>query len=152
MVPLCARLEAQVEGSEISESGGVVKFLEDLSEGMVMGLCGQQARSTKEILTRECGLEHAYSVETPLGEIDKERGKCEAMAPEKATRIRRVMARLNYMSQDRVDIATAANVISRWRSKPRQCGEVVLNRCISFFSLAILNVRFSFNDRRCLHV
>ena len=118
----------ELKGSEISESGGVVKFLGRTTRRDGDGSVRTADTKHQEILIRE----YANSVETLLGDIDKEREKCEAMGPERATRFRRAVARLNYMSQDRVDIAAAANVVSRWLSKPRQCDEVVLKRCIRY--------------------
>ena len=83
----------------------------------------------REILIDEWGLVSANRAETPAGEDGRENREAHALlGPEEARRFRRAVARLNYMSLDRPDLATAANLLSRWMAAPRQGDEKLLKR------------------------
>ena len=49
-----------------------------------------------------------------------------------ATKVRRGIARINYMSQDRPDLSPVAKVMSQHMSKPREGAVHTLQRCVCY--------------------
>ena len=73
------------------------------------------------LLAQEWNMEHCKGVQTPSTKEGRERlGVGELLADAEATRVRRAIARLNYMSLDRVDLAVAARAASQHMSAPRE--------------------------------
>ena len=74
-----------------------------------------------ELLLKEWGIqENSKEVNTPsLRELEDNAGTGEELQGEIATKVRRGIARVNYMAQDRPDLSAAAKTMSQHMSKPR---------------------------------
>ena len=81
----------------------------------------------------EWRLQGANGVETPL--VEDTRGSRDALPKlpaAEASAFRAAVAKLNYLTQDRIDIATATNLLARWMSKPREGDSVALKRVLRY--------------------
>ena len=89
------------------------------SEGKFISMEGDPKHL--DLLIREWALEHGRGVDTPVTRegLDK---ICmgEELDMASATKVRRSIARINFMSQDRPDLAVAARIASQWMSSPRE--------------------------------
>ena len=86
-----------------------------------------------EILLKEWGLQDCKEVNTPmLKELEENLGGGEELQGEAATKVRRGIARLNYMAQDRPDLSAAAKSLSQFMSKPHEGTLLGLKRCIRY--------------------
>ena len=122
-----------LKGSTINEAGGSVSFLGRTiaadSDGYRWAADGKHRR----ILLDELGLTTANGAATPLGEETRgPRDQLPELTATEATSFRASVARLNYLAQDRPDIMTAANVMSRWMSCPREGDPEVLKRTVRY--------------------
>ena len=91
-------------------------------------------RKHSDILQREWGLQAASKeVNTPsTKELEDGNGTGEELQGELATKVRRGIARVNYMSQDRPDLSAAAKSMSQHMSKPREGVLSSLKRCVRY--------------------
>ena len=87
-----------------------------------------------EILLREWGLQgHSKEVNTPaLKELEDNNHTGEELQGEMATKVRRGIARINYMAQDRPDLSAAAKSMSQHMSLPREGVLNSLKRCVRY--------------------
>ena len=85
-----------------------------------------------ELLMKEWGMqEYSKEVNTPsLKELEDQVGTGEELSGEIATKVRRGIARVNYMAQDRPDLSAVAKVMSQHMSKPRDGVVHILKRCV----------------------
>ena len=63
------------------------------------------------------------------GEIDE---GSELMSKSDASKIRRAAAKVNYLSQDRLDLAFASKELSRHMANPKAGGEVLVKRVVRY--------------------
>ena len=87
-----------------------------------------------DILQKEWGLqESSKEVNTPsLKELEDNNNAGEELQGEMATKVRRGIARVNYMSQDRPDLSAAAKAMSQHMSQPREGVLNSLKRCVRY--------------------
>ena len=87
-----------------------------------------------ELLLREWGLQEASKeVSTPsLKELEDNNNAGEELQGEMATKVRRGIARVNYMAQDRPDLSAAAKAMSQHMSRPREGVLNSLKRCVRY--------------------
>ena len=87
-----------------------------------------------ELLLKEWGIqENSKEVNTPsLKELEDNAGTGEELQGEVATKVRRGIARVNYMAQDRPDLSAAAKTMSQHMSKPRDGVVHLLKRCVRY--------------------
>ena len=82
-------------------------------------------------LVAEFGLDNCKGADTPGVKSDVD-GSDENMNSADASRFRRGAAKLNYLSQDRVDISFASKEISRHMSSPKIGDDVLLKRVVRY--------------------
>ena len=87
-----------------------------------------------DLLRKEWGIqEYSKEVYTPsLKELEDQVGTGEELVGDVATKGRRGIARINYMSQDRPDLSAVAKVMSQHMSKPREEVVHILMRCVRY--------------------
>lgn len=89
-------------------------------------------------LLREYGLMECNSVSTPLSnETDKNLGQREdreLMGVQEARRHRGSCARLNYLAQDRPDLAATACCLAKTMATPRQGDELIMKRAVRYLN------------------
>ena len=87
-----------------------------------------------QLLMKEWGMqEYSKEVSTPsLKELEDQVATGEELTGETATKVRRGIARINYMAQDRPDLSAAAKVMSQHMSKPRDGVVHLLKRCVRY--------------------
>ena len=87
-----------------------------------------------DILLREWGLqEGSKEVSTPsLKELEDNNNAGEELHGDMATKVRRGIARVNYMAQDRPDLSAAAKAMSQHMSQPREGVLNSLKRCVRY--------------------
>ena len=82
----------------------------------------------RNILMKECS-----GVDTPLTRDGMEKVSCgELLDESEASKVRRAIARINYMALDRADLSSAARIASQYMSEPRQGTEIVVKRIIRY--------------------
>ena len=88
-----------------------------------------------DLLLKEWGIqEYSKEVYTPsLKELEDQAGTGEELVGDVATKVRRGIARINYMSQDRPDLSAVAKVMSQHMSKPREEVVHILKRGVRYF-------------------
>ena len=93
---------------------------------------GDQKHS--DILQREWGLQAtSKEVSTPsTKELEDNNHAGEELQGEMATKVRRGIARVNYMAQDRPDLSAAAKAMSQHMSQPREGVVNSLKRCVRY--------------------
>ena len=88
------------------------------------------------ILFREHGMEHAEQVSTPMTkEIEQKLGNGEMLEASEASWLRRGIARVNYMAQDRPDLTYAARELSRFMAVPTEGTKAGLSHVIRYLRL-----------------
>ena len=80
-----------------------------------------------QLIIQELGLQNANGVAVPVADDERHHGlettdDSRKMGAEEARSYRRGAARVNYMAQDRPDLAHVANLLSRSMSRPK-CGD-----------------------------
>ena len=74
-----------------------------------------------QLMLKEWSMEQCAGADTPMTKDGRERiGTGQELEPTAATRVRRTIARINYMAQDRPDLAVAARVASQHMSSPHE--------------------------------
>ena len=91
-------------------------------------------RKHSDILLREWGLQGACKeVSTPsLKELEDNNHSGEELQGEMASKVRRGIARVNYMAQDRPDLSAAAKAMSQHMAQPREGVLNSLKRCVRY--------------------
>jgi len=87
-----------------------------------------------QVLLSEWGMSDCKGVSTPVvreEELNPDSGDL-VLCSKGATRYRRAAARINYMSQDRPDLAVASRRLSQGMKEPRQSDEVRLKRVLRY--------------------
>ena len=84
-----------------------------------------------ESLVAQLRLGNCNGIDTPVLKVDVE-DHLEQMGPSEASRYRRGAAKLNYLSQDRVDIAFVSKEISRNMSSPKVGDDAMLKRVVRY--------------------
>ena len=82
-------------------------------------------------MLEEWGLEECNGVATPVGQERDGENEVEMQNLE-ATKYRRGVARINYLAQDRPDLAVAANLLARSMAHPKVGDEIKLKRVIRY--------------------
>ena len=86
-----------------------------------------------QLLMGEWGMTNCKHVDTPLSKDGLEAIETgEELSEEEATRARRAIARVNYMAQDRPDLAVVARTMSQQMARPRQGVLPVIKRTIRY--------------------
>ena len=87
-----------------------------------------------DILMKEWGLQgQSKEVNTPsLKELDDNNNSGEELQGEMATKVRRGIARINYMAQDRPDLSAAAKAMSQHMARPREGVLNSVKRCVRY--------------------
>ena len=87
-----------------------------------------------DLLLKEWSLqEFSKDVATPsLKELEDAVGSGEELSGDLASKARRGIARISYMSQDRPDLSAVAKVMSQHMAKPRDGVVLLLKRCIRY--------------------
>ena len=67
-----------------------------------------------------------------MKELDDNNNNGEELQGEMATKVRRGIARINYMAQDRPDLSAAAKAMSQHMSKPREGVLNSIKRCVRY--------------------
>lgn len=84
-------------------------------------------------LIKEWGMEHCKEVDTPITKNCQEQVHLgEELPEEDARRVRRSIARINYMAQDRPDLSVAARIMSQCMSRPREGVRTCVKRAIRY--------------------
>ena len=78
-------------------------------------------------------MEQCSGVDTPLTRDGMEKVSCgELLDASEASRVRRAIARINYMALDRADLSSVARIASQYTREPRQGTEIVVKRVIRY--------------------
>jgi hypothetical protein len=86
-----------------------------------------------KLLIDEWGMLNAKGVDTPLNkEVCKMSTGRNPMTATEATRFRRGVARINYMSQDRCDLSSASKIMSQSMSNPLRGDDAKLKRVVRY--------------------
>ena len=87
-----------------------------------------------ELLFKDWGVtEHSRDVNTPsLKDLEANVATGEELSTDLATKVRRGIARINYMAQDRPDLSSAAKVMSQHMAKPHEGVVPLLKRCVKY--------------------
>ena len=95
-------------------------------------IIGDQKHS--DILLKEWGLQgQSKEVNTPsLKELEDNHNSGEELQGELATKVRRSIARINYMAQDRPDLSAAAKAMSQHMAQPREGVMNSVKRCVRY--------------------
>ena len=74
-----------------------------------------------QTLKKEWDMVHCSGVDTPMTKDGREKmGSGDQLEEKEALRVRRAIARINYMAQDRADLAVVARVMSQHMSDPHE--------------------------------
>ena len=85
------------------------------------------------ILIKEWGMEHCKEVDTPIAKTCQEQVHLgEELPEEEARRVRRSIARINYMAQDRPDLSVVARIMSQCMARPREGVRPCVKRTIRY--------------------
>jgi hypothetical protein len=97
------------------------------------------------LLLKEWGMEQCSLVDTPITKEGQDQaGSGEELKEEEARNVRRSIARINYMAQDRPDLSVAARILSQNMSQPRAGVLSVIKRVIRYlrkYPRGILEIR-----------
>ena len=94
-----------------------IRILNRVIEWTNLGLCYEADQRHAEIILRELGLSgQSKPVSTPS--VPTEKPNDEELPPEKAKQYRGLVARANYLAQDRADIGFAVKELCRKMAKP----------------------------------
>ena len=108
----------ELKGEVMREGSSEVKFLGRTIGRNDHGFYWEEDPKHLNILLEEWGLQSCNGVSTPVAAAElSEESKAEMLAHE-ATTYRRSAARLNYLAQDRPDIAVGANFLARSMARP----------------------------------
>ena len=122
----------EVDGDVLGLSEGEAaegKFLGRIIRCTSRGLEWEADPKQVEGLLSECGLDCGHGVETPGVKVDLE-SEGELMSKSEASKFRRVAAKVNYLSQDRFDLAYASKELSKKMATPRVGDEIAAKRVI----------------------
>jgi hypothetical protein len=121
----------EVKGDIMSPKCTQLKFLGRVISSDSEGFYWEEDPKHRRILLEEWGLQDCKGAATPMSaEKDVERET--EMETSEGTRYRRAVARVNYLAQDRPDLAVAASVLSRSMAKPMVGDEVRLKRVLRY--------------------
>ncbi len=84
-----------------------------------------------DILLNEWNMVNSKPVDTPSVKMERDLNS-EYMIPAEASRFRRAVARLTYISQDRADICFAARNLAGFMAQPRIGDEIALKRALRY--------------------
>ena len=121
---------------DVDDKGELITEIKFLSRTIAQGPRGYIWRADakhRRILLEEWGMAGASGVDTPFWPddgIDPETK--ELMTTLEGFRYRRAVARLNYLSQDRVDLNTASCLLSRSMAKPREGDDLKVKRVLRY--------------------
>ena len=86
------------------------------------------------ILFKDWGItELSKDVTTPsLKDLEEKIGTGEELTNDMGTKVRRSIARINYMAQDRPDLSAVAKTLSQYMAKPREGTVALVKRCVRY--------------------
>ena len=87
-----------------------------------------------EILMAEWGMKNCNAVNTPIADTKHNHEEREEMDAEAGRQYRRAVARINYLSADRPDLAVAASHLARSMAKPLVGDEAGVKRVIRYLA------------------
>ena len=105
----------------------------------------------REIIMQEFGLSRdSKSVGSPMVKEAEGGEDEEELEMQEASRVRGLIARANYLAQDRMDLQFTTKELSRWMSRPRK-GEVVKLKRLARYLVGAEKViwRFPFTEEEC---
>jgi hypothetical protein len=108
-------------------------------------------RKHSDILIKEWNMEHCKPVDTPITRECKAKfGMGEHLTEGEDTKARRAIARINFMAQDRGDLAFTAKSMSQHMSSPREGILVGIKRVIRYLKgRPVLRLRFDGVEDEC---
>ena len=107
------------------------KFLGRLVRYTSNGLEWEANPKQVDALLSEFGLKSGQGVDTPGVKSEAEEGTI-SMTKAESSRFRRGAAKINYLSQDRVDLAFASKEISRHMANPKIGDEILVKRVVRY--------------------
>jgi hypothetical protein len=122
----------EVKGEIMKDGNAELKFLGRTIGRDEHGYYWEEDPKHRKILLEEWGMESCKGVATPVSSEQQDRENACDMPSEEATKYRRGVARLNYLAQDRVDVAFAASVLARSMATPKVGDEVPLKRVLRY--------------------
>ena len=117
------RMETQVKGRLGPEKHDDkhIRVLNRIVEWTDMGIRYEADQRHAEIIAEGIGLkENSKGVVTPGSKLKEEEGDEKALDPDTSTKYRAMVARANYLAQDRPDIQFATKELCRAMSKPTE--------------------------------
>ena len=123
-----------IKGEILDHSQNSIKFLGRRIRGTEAGYTWTADPKHVEMLVKDFDLQTANGVGIPVGpedrpDGDRTRPEMDAMA---AKKYRAGTARVNYLANDRPDLAVAANLLSRSMATPRIGDEKLLKRTVRY--------------------
>ena len=110
-----------------------VKYLNRTIRWGTEGLEWEGDVKHSEILVREWGMQDCKTMDIPMTkDVADKLGDGKEADEEGARRIRRGIARVNYMAQDRPDLSVSSRLLSQRMAKPTAGTEVALKRLIRY--------------------
>ena len=120
---------------ESSSDDIMVRYLNRTIRWTTEGLELEGDEKHEEMLKKEWGMEHCKEVETPITKGFQEQSTIgEELREDEAKQVRRAIARINYMAQDRPDLSVAARVLSQCMAHPREGVRQGVKRVIRYLS------------------
>jgi hypothetical protein len=121
----------EVKGDIMSDECTQLKFLGRVIRKDSEGFSWEEDQKHRRILLEEWGLTTCKGAATPVS-MEKDLPGDVEMEGKEATKYRRGVARVNYLAQDRPDLAVAASLLSRSMAKPMVGDEVRLKRTVRY--------------------
>ena len=121
----------EVKGEVMEQEVQELRFLGRVITRSEEGFCWQEDPKHRQILLEEWGMSECNGVGTPIA-VEKEIMEEEEMPPTEAKMFRRTAARLNYLAQDRPDLAVAANLLARSMSRPMKNDSIKVKRVLRY--------------------
>ena len=122
----------EVKGQVMAEGNTEIKFLGRTIRRNERGFYWEEDSEHRDILLEEWGLVYCNGVSTLVATTEQCEEDKVNMQDFDATTYRMSAARLNYLAQDRPDIAFAANFLARSMAHPRVGDEVRMKRVIRY--------------------
>jgi hypothetical protein len=121
----------EVKGDIMCDECTQLKFLGRVISKDSEGFYWEEDPKHRRILLEEWGLTTCKGAATPVS-VEKDLAGDVEMESKEATRYRRAVARVNYLAQDRPDLAVAASLLSRSMARPMVGDEVRLKRTLRY--------------------
>ena len=129
-----------------------VKYLGRTIRWTTQGIEWEHDPKHSDLLMKEYGMERCKTLSTPVCSEDfSKEGVVDTREPmddAEARRFRASAARLNYLAQDRPDLAVASCLVARSMSNPKRGDEVKLKRAIRYLRQhPVVNILYPWQER-----